>query len=184
VGGQPVQWRRLVALDSDLGDRGFEESLFLLRCPTFNCPGESVVSVSQARVVDRRIDFLGTAARQRLLPIASAFDLSGAPSGNWSTSPSLVRRRPAVRVRPWAPNSIGPFPSIFWVSCSPQKCGKEMLFHKWLVPQFGVIMRSSRDWVRLDEVRPLESPAHSRITISGGTHGSCVASSGVNPKAL
>ncbi len=54
-----------------------------------------------------------SAARQRLLALASAFDLGRAPVENWSTSTSLVRRRPAVRVRPWAHNSIGPFPYIF-----------------------------------------------------------------------
>jgi hypothetical protein len=36
---------------------------------------------------------LGSAARQRLLAIASAFDLSGAQSGNWPASISLVRKR-------------------------------------------------------------------------------------------
>jgi len=47
--------------------------------------------------------FLGSAARQRLLAIAAEFDLSEAPIGKGSSSSSLVRRRPAVRVRPWAP---------------------------------------------------------------------------------
>jgi hypothetical protein len=46
---------------------------------------------------------IGSAAGQPLIAIASAFDLSGAPIGHWSSSTSLVRRRPAVRVRPWAP---------------------------------------------------------------------------------
>src|SRR5450759_4318597 len=41
----------------------------------------------------RRIDFLGSAARQRLLAIASAFDLRGAPIEKWSSSTSLVRKR-------------------------------------------------------------------------------------------
>jgi len=59
--------------------------------------------------------FLGSAARQRLLAIAAGFDLSGAPIEKWSSSTSLVRRRPAVRVRPWAPNSIGPLGP----ECSP-----------------------------------------------------------------
>src|SRR5216684_5395442 len=82
----------------------------------------------QEFVHSRRSDFLGSAARQRLLAIAFAFDLSGDPIGKWYFSTSLVRRRPAVRVRPWAPNSIAPFPCIFSSISSPQKCGKEMLF--------------------------------------------------------
>jgi hypothetical protein len=56
--------------------------------------------------------FVGSAARQRLLTVVAGFDLSGAPIGNWSLSTSLVRRRQAVRVRPWAPVlicHIGPF---------------------------------------------------------------------------
>jgi hypothetical protein len=36
---------------------------------------------------------IGSAARQRLMVIAAAFDLSGAPIGNWSSSTSLVRKR-------------------------------------------------------------------------------------------
>src|ERR1700680_1995685 len=71
----------------------------------------------------RRGGFLGSAARQRLLAIVAGFDLSGAPIGNWSLSISLVRRRPAVRVRPWAPNSIAPFTCSFSSISSPQKCG-------------------------------------------------------------
>ena len=47
---------------------------------------------------------VGSAARQRLLAIASAFDLSGAPIGKWSSSTSLVRKRSPVRIRAWAPS--------------------------------------------------------------------------------
>src|SRR5713226_8005512 len=90
---------------------------------------------------------LGSAARQRLLAIASVFDLSGAPSGSWSSSSSLVRRRPAVRVRPWAPNSIGPFPCIFCLTSFLQRSGKEISGAKRLVAQLLVVMQSPRHQV-------------------------------------
>ena len=40
----------------------------------------------------RQVDFLGSAAKQRLLAIASVFDLSRAPIEKWSSSTSLVRK--------------------------------------------------------------------------------------------
>src|SRR6266851_3787114 len=42
----------------------------------------------------RRVDSLGSAARQRLLQITSAVDLSGAPIEKSSSSTSLVRKGP------------------------------------------------------------------------------------------
>jgi hypothetical protein len=39
------------------------------------------------------------------MAIVSAFDLSGAPIGKWSSSTSLVRKRSPVRIRAWAPSS-------------------------------------------------------------------------------
>jgi hypothetical protein len=79
----------------------------------------------------------------------AGFDLSGAPIGKWYFSTSLVRRRPAVRVRPWAPNSIGPFPCIFCLTSSLKRCGKEISAAKRLVAQLLVVMRSPRHQVRL-----------------------------------
>ena len=37
--------------------------------------------------------FLGSAAKQRLMAIVSAFDLNGAPIEKWSSSTSLVREK-------------------------------------------------------------------------------------------
>ena len=81
------------------------------------CSAQTCPAPLANRAGSRRRGFIGSAAMQRLLAIASAFDLSGAPIGNWSNSSSLVRRRPAVRVRPWAPNSGAPG-SVFRLTSS------------------------------------------------------------------
>jgi len=46
--------------------------------------------------------FLVSAAKQRLLAIASVCDLSRAPIGDFVHSTSLVRKRSPVRIRAWA----------------------------------------------------------------------------------
>jgi hypothetical protein len=54
--------------------------------------------------------FLGSAARQRLLAIASAFDLSGAPIGDFVHSTSLVSKRDRGPTQRHAPSQrVDPF---------------------------------------------------------------------------
>ena len=56
------------------------------------CSAQTCPAPLANRAGSRRRGFIGSAAMQRLLAIASAFDLSGAPIGNWSNSSSLVRK--------------------------------------------------------------------------------------------
>ena len=81
----------------------------------------------------------------------------------------MVWRRPAVRVRPWAPNSIRPFPCIFCAGFSLPRCGKEMVLRRAFVSQLGVagiadwhhVHRSGGDrWRR--SVGPKSRPAGGR----------------------
>ena len=58
-----------------------------------------------------------------------------------------------VRVRPWAPNSVAPFPFILCASCSRSRCRKEMLWRRGSVSQRGVAGHSgwaprSSEWGR------------------------------------